>query len=227
MFNLPVAIEVDQARDFGLTPSNTLKATQIPASDDSPAQCLADCVGTSGCAAWSVSHNSTGATDICTLYNTAGLNEYRAGVTSGVRGTWSQTSPNCITLTRDGNGPMYGNLTLCGGTTDGTTVSFLGGNSLEAIWDQFEDERVGGQSGSAGNNAYGAVVVRTASGGLLPGQTAALTIALAWYFPARDCESLPCVSFVSCLLSLLVLFSVFSRCSMMLCAGFLLKRNRF
>jgi hypothetical protein len=189
LFNLPVAIEVDQARDFAMTPSNRITSIPVASGPSAAIACLGACANHTGCAAWSVAAVAAGGQN-CTLYNTAGLNEWRANVTSGVLGTWTQTTSQdneqCFTMNRHGVGPMFGNISLCAAVDPASTaVSFIAGDTLDDIWDQFES---GTPSTTLdGSHGYGAIVLSTAPGGVAQGASTALTFSLSWYYPQRDC----------------------------------------
>ena len=174
LMNLPLAIEPDQSRSFGLTADDTLRT--IPAAQ--PVECLRKCVAAEGCAAWSLLDGAS-----CVLYKTAGLNAYDNSSTSGVPGTWSfeahKGGISCATHTRAGSkGPMFGDFSLCSESTTG----FIAADNLSGVWSQFQRGNEA-PSAPADSHVYGALV----AGASVPahGQTS-IEISFSWYFPDRD-----------------------------------------
>jgi hypothetical protein len=76
-FSRQVAVEIDQARDFGLSKTSTIRSFAVPndAATAPAVACLSACASQPGCVAWSVlSNNTNGTLDQCSLYNMAGEN---------------------------------------------------------------------------------------------------------------------------------------------------------
>jgi non-lysosomal glucosylceramidase len=174
MVNLPLAVEVDQAR----------RGTAIPEKDKLAAKtaeaCRRLCLEEPNCLSW----RWTASSATCLLQSDAPMNQYALGTTSGLRDSWSVSTDGsqCLTLSRPGLGPMHGNLSLCA-SADGCSSS--------GCWDSIvSDDPVANfawLSTDAGSSdplaAYGAIRANAIA---QPGQNTTLQLTLGWSFPRRD-----------------------------------------
>ena len=146
--------------------------------------CLASCAGTPACASWTW----TAASGLCELATDVPHSVYLAGRYCGVQGSWS-SSGRSLTLTMNpaggAGGPANGDVTLTPVLPAGASASFGVGNDPAALFADFAAN--GGFSGPQSfvgtAAAHGAAAVSVA---LAPGESVALTIVFAWYFPDRD-----------------------------------------
>ena len=189
LFQLPFGAMSDCSRvDFN--PSVTSVTTTA-------AECLHSCAaaGSADCAAW----NWASATGTCDLLPSAGRMVFAAGVTCGLAGTWDSSSSSYLSLSMHATdahsptGPAWGDVAIR--PVGPSLLSFAVSDDPAALYAAFAAS--GGGGFAPGNNngvtggsfagiaaAHGAVSV--SSGSIAPGETASVSITLAWYFPGRD-----------------------------------------
>ena len=186
-FNLPFAVEIDQSR-------RGTKVTATTAPD--AASCSNVCAASKTCASWLFE----AASGSCTLQKDAPLNRYEAGMVSGIASEWQQspTATDCLTNTREGTGPMHGDLTLCASSAStNAAVSVSAHNDARVHWRRFRDTgSVASASqthGAGSSNGDMPLLARTALSGAVsvttqvPGNShSSLVITMGWNFEHRD-----------------------------------------
>ena len=102
LLNMPLQIETDQARPG---------AALVPAMRTADSSlCAEQCDKNEACNSWIFVALNTS----CQLQSGFGLNSYRLGSDSGVRGRWTvDADGRCVTLLRPGHAPTSGNISLC------------------------------------------------------------------------------------------------------------------
>ena len=131
----------------------------VTATADSQA-CAESCQGNEACESWNYVRDAGS----CQLQASVGLNRYTIGTDAGVRGRWMVDSDGrCVTLTRPGDAPTSGAVSLCAGDSSGSAASH---STLGTVLSTFGAS--GSLSGgSGGGGLQGAAVIGAAvpSGG--------------------------------------------------------------
>ena len=150
--------------------------------------CLAACDAAASASPACASWTWTAATGLCELNADVPHSVFSAGRFCGVQGTWS-SSGRSLTLTTSpaggAGGPANGDVTLAPVLPAGASASFGVGDDPAALFADFS--ATGGFSGAQSfvgtAAAHGAAAVSVV---LAPGESVALTIVFAWFFPDRD-----------------------------------------
>ena len=182
MLSVPLGAVNDCARPASKAPAGSANVSSYGA-------CLAACAAAAApaCASWTW----VARTGACTLNAAVPHTVYARGAYCGVAGSWSSDG-SALTLTAapagGAGGPANGDVTLrpvaaAGGAP--LALTFAAGDDPAALFADFAAH--GGFSGAQAFTgvaaAHGAAAVSAA---LAPGESVALTIVFAWYFPARD-----------------------------------------
>jgi len=161
MFNLPISIEENTRR--------VSEGGKVIGGVESALGCLHHCNDDDSCTSWWLKSSN------CTLYaNTPPLNSHDDGAFSGVKGEWTMSDDGCLTLSRGGDGPAAGDVSICGGEKLITADDFAG------IFKQFTSE---GESSVHDKSAYGAAVAKTT---VAANSNETLSLSFSWRFPDRD-----------------------------------------
>ena len=174
LLNMPLQVETDQARP-GVAMGSAINATDSQA-------CAAACQLNKACMSW----NYLRALSSCQLQSSWGLNRYALGTDTGVRGEWSVDSDKrCVTLTRPGDAPTSGTVSLCSADSSGSVTAH---SQLGSVLRAFGSTgRLSG--GGVGVGLQGTAVVGTT---VPPGANRTLSLTLGWRFPLRDWYNYDC-----------------------------------
>eukprot|EP00658_Telonema_sp_P-2_P032435 TRINITY_DN24020_c0_g1_i2.p1 TRINITY_DN24020_c0_g1~~TRINITY_DN24020_c0_g1_i2.p1 ORF type:complete len:511 (+),score=72.21 TRINITY_DN24020_c0_g1_i2:194-1726(+) len=173
VLNMPLQIESDQER-IGT-------ALGLPSAALNSSVCAHRCQQTADCLTW----NFYRASAQCQLQSDGPLNRYSLGTDAGVRGAWVvDQDGRCITLTRPGQMPFSGQVSLCGSSPDGTQL--FPHNDLPAALDALGH---GNLLPSVTPGQQAAVLVRAL---LAPGESKTVTVTLGWRFPYLDWFNYDC-----------------------------------
>ena len=172
MINMPLQTDVDHARPgVALGP-----ATQMPDSQS----CAQQCQKNDACQSWNFRGKS------CQLQSSVGLNRYTRGTDSGVRGHWAvDADGRCVTLTRPGDAPTSGHVSLC--ASSGAGAHARAHSRLDSVLTSFGTGATLGPSDAAGQE--GAVMLSVA---VPPRSNRSISLTMGWRFPNRDWYNYDC-----------------------------------
>ena len=174
LLNMPLQVETDQARP-GVAMGSAINTTDAQA-------CAEACQLNKACMSW----NYVRALGSCQLQSSWGLNRYTLGSDAGVRGEWSVDSDGrCVTLTRPGDAPTSGSVSLCCADSSGSVTAH---SRLGSVLHTFgATGRL--SSGGVGVGSQGTAVIGTT---VPPGANRTVSLTLGWRFPLRDWYNYDC-----------------------------------
>jgi non-lysosomal glucosylceramidase len=176
LLNMPLQVETDQART-GAALGAAFNTTGSQA-------CAEACQANAACMSWTHTRGRGILGGSCQLHSSVGLNRYTHGSDAGVRGRWSVDSDGrCVTLTRPGDAPTSGTVSLC---TGGSSSKVVAHSDLQTVLSTF------GTTGSVGRSIGGLQGAASVGVTVPPGTNRTISLTLGWRFPLRDWYNYDC-----------------------------------